>query len=487
MKVIIIGSGIAGLASAVRMAVRGYEVEVFEANAYPGGKITSFEKEGFRFDAGPSLFTWPHLIDELFLLAGKDPKMHFPYRRNEIIANYFFEDGTILHAYADKFKLAEEFSVKLNIEGQIILDHLQNAEKIYTSAGKIFLEKSLHRAGTWFSKDVLKALSKFRALHVLTTMHSVNQKNLKHRHLVQYFDRYATYNGSSPYAAPGILNMIAHLEHNDGSFFPETGMQQITNSLFTLAKSLSVKFHFHSRVTGIKTTNNGETGVFVKDEFHAADRIICNMDVAYAYQYLLKDESRSKKVRQQERSGSALIFYWGMKKQFPRLHLHNIFFSDDYKNEFEHLFTKKLIADDPTVYINITSKEKKDDAPQGCENWFVMVNAPANENQDWDKIIAFTRQNIITKLSRMLNTDITRLIQTEEILDPRSIESRTLSYKGALYGTSSNSKMAAFLRHPNYSKTHKNIYFCGGSVHPGGGIPLCLLSAKIVDELMHKQ
>jgi phytoene dehydrogenase-like protein len=189
-------------------------------------------------------------------------------------------------------------------------------------------------------------------------------------------------------------------------------------------------------------------------------------------------------VEKQERSSSALIFYWGIKKKFEQLGLHNIFWSEDYQKEFSLLFEEKEIIDDPTVYVNITSKFEKGDAPEGCENWFVMVNAPHVAGQDWEEIEKHTRKNVISKLSRMLGTDVESLIETEKVLTPPTIQSQTSSYLGSLYGTSSNDRMAAFFRHPNFSPKIKNLYFCGGSVHPGGGIPLCLLSGKIVGDLL---
>jgi phytoene dehydrogenase-like protein len=166
--------------------------------------------------------------------------------------------------------------------------------------------------------------------------------------------------------------------------------------------------------------------------------------------------------------------------------VHNIFFSDDYKAEFSDIFEKKIIHDDPTVYINITSKMNTTDAPINSENWFVMVNAPHNDNQNWDKIIQEARRTILKKISAVLKVDIESLIKVEHVLEPRLIESKTGSFKGALYGSSSNNRNAAFNRQPNFSKEHKGLYFCGGSVHPGGGIPLCLLSAKITADLIEK-
>jgi phytoene desaturase len=220
----------------------------------------------------------------------------------------------------------------------------------------------------------------------------------------------------------------------------------------------------------------------VKGEIIPADVVVSNMDVWFTYQKLLSGHPaiHPKKILSQERSSSALIFYWSIKKQFPELDLHNIFFSAGYKAEFNHIWQKQSIYNDPTVYLNISSKMQPGDAPEGCENWFVMINVPANKGQDWDTLIKEARTNILQKLSRILKTNIAELIVSESILDPRSIESRTSSYQGSIYGTSSNSRFAAFLRHANRSSQIKNLYFCGGSVHPGGGIPLCLLSAKIV-------
>jgi phytoene dehydrogenase-like protein len=210
------------------------------------------------------------------------------------------------------------------------------------------------------------------------------------------------------------------------------------------------------------------------------------MDVFSTYKHLLKEEKQPQKILQQERSSSAIIFYWGIKSKFPELDLHNILFSNDYNEEFKKIFDDKSLADDLTVYINITSKEDPNDAPEGCENWFVMVNAPGNFDQDWPKLIAKARMSIIKKINKVLNTKIENLIVSEDILDPIAIEAKTGSHRGSLYGTSSNSKFSAFLRHANFSSSYKNLLFCGGSVHPGGGIPLCLLSAKITAELSAK-
>jgi phytoene dehydrogenase-like protein len=201
---------------------------------------------------------------------------------------------------------------------------------------------------------------------------------------------------------------------------------------------------------------------------------------------LLPAKYAPERLWKTERSSSALIFYWGINRKFPQLELHNILFSEDYRDEFDHIFKRKEICGDPTVYIFISSKVVKEDAPGDGENWFVMINTPVNEGQDWDEQVRSARQTIIRKINRNLNTDIEKFIEHEHVVNPVTIERNTGSAQGAIYGTSSNNPFAAFLRHPNRRKAIRGLYFAGGSVHPGGGIPLCLASAAIVAETIMK-
>jgi phytoene desaturase len=483
MKTGIVGAGIAGLAAAVRMAVRGQEVHVFEANAYPGGKLSAFELEGYRFDAGPSLFTMPQYVDELFRLAGKKPTDYFEYERLPVVCNYFWEDGTRLSAYAEADRFAQEAAEKLGVSAQAVQQQLQDSARKYEVTGKIFLEKSLHKVNTWANWKVAKAMLQIPTLDLFTSMNRVHERIAQHPKLVQLFNRFATYNGSNPYKAPGLLSIIPHFEHALGAYYPKGGMVAISQSIYELAESLGVQFHFNMPVERILVDNEQARGVIIKGEEIAFDQVISNMDIFFTYRKLLPDQKQPERILQQEKSTSAIIFYWGIKHSFPELDLHNIFFSDNYEREFATMEAGGLY-EDPTVYVNISSKYSPEDAPAGHENWFTMINAPYNAGQDWDQLIAQAREAAIQKVSRMLGKDIRSLITCEEILEPRSIESKTGSHLGSLYGTSSNNKMAAFMRHPNFSRRIKNLYFCGGSAHPGGGIPLCLLSAKIIDEVM---
>ncbi len=490
MNVIIIGSGIAGLASAVRLALAGHKVTVYESNAYAGGKLSEFNQDGYRFDAGPSLFTLPNLVTELFALAGKNPSDYFEYTQLDKICNYFYEDGTTFTTYHDRAKFAKELTSKLNLnDTKPVFKYLDKAAKKYNLVAPLFIEQSLHKISNFLNFKTAKALLNLGVFEIGKTINKANEDAFKDDRLVQYFNRFATYNGSSPFRASGMLTMIPHLEHNIGTFFPKGGMIAITNSIYKLAVELGVTFNFNSKVQEIKVEgtkrNKKITGVIVNNQFKAAELVISNADVHPTYTNLLKNETQPSKLLTQEKSSSALIFYWGINKQFAQLDLHNILFTDDYKTEFKHIFSYKSIYYDPTIYINITSKLKPDDAPAGCENWFVMINVPATTTQNWDAYIAQTRKQIISKINRLLKTNIQDHIVFEQQLDPVTIESRTSSFGGSLYGNASNNKYAAFLRHKNFSSDIKGLYFCGGSVHPGGGIPLCLNSAKIVAQLIN--
>jgi phytoene desaturase len=483
---VIIGSGIGGLASAIRLAVQGFAVTVYEKNASAGGKLSVFEKDGYRFDAGPSLFTQPENIEELFELAGEPISEYFSYRQCDVACNYFYENGPQVTAYADPQQFSAELKEKLGEEENVVNRYLAASAKLYDKIGNVFLNHSLHKRKTWLNKRVFTALSAAKPKYLFGTLHQYNSKTFKSPHTTQLFNRYATYNGSSPYKAPAMLSLIPHLELNQGTYYPRGGMSSIATALHKLAIKKGVHFHFNTAVQNIIETEGSAKGVVINGENIFFDIVISNADAYFTYHKLLHKPVKAKQVLKQERSSSALIFYWGIRQSFPQLGLHNIFFSNNYRDEFHHIFNRKSISKDPTIYINISSKHDVQHAPAGGENWFVMINVPANTGQNWEQLKQQARQSVLAKLSSMLGQDIEKLIATETTLDPVGIEAATDSYQGSLYGTSSNSAMAAFFRHPNFNRKIKKLYFCGGTVHPGGGIPLCFKSAAIVSRLRQK-
>lgn len=481
---VVIGAGIAGLAAAARLQAKGYQVDVYEHRSYAGGKLTQVMVGDYRFDAGPSVFTMPQYVEEVFEECGKDPKDYFEYEFVDGICNYFWEDGTRLTSYADVDRFAKEVEDNLGVDSTPVRKMIKHNHFKFETVGDIFLRRSLHRIKSYTNMETLRAIWRTPRLGLFKSMNAANKK-LNHPKLVQMFNRFATYNGSNPYQAPSILNLVGHLELGLGIAFPKGGMHDISQSVYKLAQDLGVRFHFGNKVEEIIVENKKQAkGIRVAGEEIYADLVICNMDVYYAYNKLMPNQPQPKKVMAQPRSASAIVFYWGIKKEFPQLILHNAFMTNDSEKEFDYIFNKKKITDDPTLYINITSKHISTDAPKGGENWFTMVNVPHDEGQDWDALIAETRKKVLAKVERILGENIEAYIEAEDIFEPRIIQARTLSHAGSLYGSSSNTRMGAFFRHPNFSKKVKNLYFCGGSVHPGGGIPVCLSSAKIVADMI---
>ncbi len=406
-------------------------------------------------------------------------------KEKKIGCKYFWEDGTELVAYGEKNEFIKEVEEKLDVPKEVLIKYFNRAKIKYDNTSPLFLNKSLHKVNTFFSKETFKAFLSFNKYDIFKSLHQINEEQLKEPHLIQLFDRFATYVGSNPFEVSGMMSLIQHLEKHFGTYIPLKGMVSITESLVNLAIRQGVEFLFESNVDRIVIENNTAKGIMSKGHFSPSDIVISNMDINPTYNILMPEISKPKKIVNNIPSSSALIFYWGISKQHPNLDLHNIFFSNNYKQEFEEIFKNYNISDDPTVYINITSKDIKKDAPKNCENWFVMVNAPYDKGQDWDLIVNKVRKSVIKKISRNLKVDISKDIITEEILTPLIIQSKTKSHLGALYGPSSNKRLSAFFRHSNFSSDVKNLFFCGGSVHPGGGIPICLLSAKITAELIN--
>ncbi|MBN8835534.1 MAG: phytoene dehydrogenase [Sphingobacteriales bacterium 39-19] len=485
-KAIIIGSGVAGLSAAIRLAIQGIEVSVYEKNEVAGGKLGSLQKQGYQFDTGPSLFTEPYLLQSLFDLAGERMDDYLTYEKCDDLCHYFFESGKKITAHADIDRFAREMEEQLGEPAEHTKQYLQKAGKLFNSVGDIFLNNSLHKTNTWFHRRVIKALKQVKINHVIGNLDSFNAAAFRTPEAVQLFNRYATYNGSSPYNTPGMLSMIPHVEYNEGVYYPHGGMIKIIEALQSLAEKKGVRFYFNTAVDRIIYNSGSVQGVVVNHQNILADMVISNADIYFTYSHLLGRKVQAQKLLKQPRSSSAIVFYWGIKKTYPALGLHNIFFSNNYKAEFQAIFNKHSVYQDPTVYINITSKKEQGHAPAGSENWFVMVNTAAHTGQDWETLQKETKAAVLKKLQRLLGAEIEKYIEFEQVLNPSLIAGQTWAYEGALYGAASNNKFSAFLRPPNFFKKIKGLYCCGGTVHPGGGIPLCLRSAKISAEIIQR-
>lgn len=480
--IVIIGAGLAGLAASIRLRNRGKSVLVIEKNDKPGGKLDVFEWNGYRFDKGPSLFTQPEQVDELFELCGEKPSEHFSYKKVSESCRYFF-DNDRLDLFGSKELRLKSLSGKLS-DNEInrLETYIEDAAQSNAFIGDFFLSNPKPKWSDLFKRDLLVRYPEFLKLKFRTTLNNYNKKKLQSEKLIKIFNRYGTYNGSNPYKMSGLFSMISHLENNEGTYFPEEGMRSIPEKLFQLAQKIGVDFVFNEQVSAkVKLTGFELTG---KDRY-SCDQLVCAIDHLTFYKEVLNDDSEFDRYKVQERSSSGIVFYWAMDKTYEELGLHNIFFSEDYKSEFNQIFDSKEIPANPTIYVHVSSVVNPSDAPEGKQNWFVMINTPAGVYPDKAQLDV-VRDSIFRSLEKRLNDEIRSNVLYEQVWTAKDLEQITGAYKGALYGASSNKMTSSLVRHDNSSNKYKNLFFCGGTVHPGGGIPLVLKSAKIVDSLIHE-
>jgi phytoene dehydrogenase-like protein len=267
---------------------------------------------GYRFDAGPSLFTMPHFLEDLFAHSDADLRNYFTYIRKEIVCKYYFEDGTRFTAFADKERYAEEASNVFEVTQEEVKQYFAHSAMKYEVTESLFLKKSLHKLSTYLSKETVRGVLKAHRLGLMNSLHEENTSAFKDERMVQLMNRYATYNGSSPYRTPGIMSMIPHLEQHYGTFFPKGGMISITNALYDRAREMGVQFHFNERVEEILISDDKAMGIRLADRTVQCDAVLSNMDVMPTYRKLLPREKAPERALKQERSSSALIFYWGM-------------------------------------------------------------------------------------------------------------------------------------------------------------------------------
>lgn len=490
-RVIVIGGGLAGLSGAIRLARMGFRVQLFEKNTRPGGKMNHLTLQGsmgeYRFGTGPSLLTMPFVFDELFDFAGIERSSVLDFVPVEPICRYFYPDGTRLSTFADKTRMMHELhSVISPEEARNYEAFLDYTKRIYDLTAEIFLFTPFQELRKLLHLRHIPTLLRLPQINAMRSVHKAVTSYFHDERLIQLFDRYPTYNGSSPFEAPATLNIIPWVEFGLGGFYVRGGMYRLAEEMTRLAENLGVKIMTECPVEKILHDGKRVSGVQAKGEKFDADYVMCNADVVEAHNTLIEGfSSRQQRLNRLEPSVSGMVLYWGMKRTFPELEHHNIFFSSNYRHEFEQIFTQKIAPDEPTVYISISSKTDAFHAPANGENWFVLLNMPYLNGQNWQFEKDRMKSAVLKRLAAS-GIDAESAIDCEYTHTPQDLYDLYRSNKGSIYGISSNTQMAAFMRPANRSRDLKGLYFCGGSSHPGGGVPLVVLSGKMAAELIQE-
>ncbi len=479
-QIIIVGAGLGGLAAAVRLAAQGRHVTLIEKNERVGGKLNLVTAQGYTFDTGPSLLTLPWVLEELFAAAGRRLSDYLQLDQIEPTCRYQWPDGTHFHAWQRLPQFIQEVERLSPADVAGLFRFLAHTAHIYDAVADNFLLRPFDGIRDLLTPRLLRDGPRIDALR---SVDRAVRSFFRSPYLRQLFNRYATYNGSSPYLSPATFNVIAYIELVEGGWYVRGGMYQLAHALQRLLEELGVELRLNTSVASILSERGAVCGVRLDHgETITARQVIVNADPRYAYATLLPEQQRSAaRLARLEPSCSGFVLFLGIDTSYPQLAHHNIFFSSDYQAEFAAIFQKGVPAADPTIYVAATCVSDHDHAPPGHMNLFVLVNAPAlGPRVCWPREAEAYADRVITRLEQHGLHHLSQHIVYHQIWTPAEIAARYNAADGAIYGLSSNHPFSAFMRPPLRAPELRNLYFVGGGTHPGGGIPLVLLSGRAV-------
>ncbi len=455
---------------------------LLEKNPRLGGKLNLLQAAGYTFDTGPSLFTMPWVVRDLFTAAGRRVEDYLHLEQIEPTCRYRWPDGTRFDAWQCLPQLIQEIERLDPTDVANFLRFLAYTADIYGAVADNFLLKPFDGIAELITPRLLRDGPKIDAFR---SVDAAVRSAFRSPYLHQIFNRYATYNGSSPYLSPATFNVIAYIEFAEGGWYIRGGMYELALALQRLAEELGVEIRTDTPVSEVLIEHGVACGVrLTSGELLRARQVIINADPRYAYTHLIPGRARTaQRLTRLEPSCSGFILFLGINRHYPQLAHHNIFFSGDYPREFQAIFQKGVPAADPTIYVASTCLSDPQHAPPGHMNLFVLVNAPAlNQRINWYREAPAYRDLIVAKLERMGLHDLHHHITYEQIWTPVELQRHYNAAGGAIYGLASNNRFSAFMRPPLQAPDVRNLYFVGGGTHPGGGIPLVLLSGKAVAE-----
>jgi phytoene desaturase len=481
-RAVVIGAGLGGMSAAIRLTGKGWRVTVLEKLGRPGGKMGEVRDDGFRWDTGPSVITMRHVYEQLFAEAHRVLNDYVDLVPLNPVTRYFWRDGATIDAVADEAAMCENIRAAF---GPRDVDGYRKFLRYTRRLHDVVSGPFLYRAKPSFKELMKLPLADVLKIDALRTMHGAVKAHFNDPHLIQLFDRFATYNGSSPYKAPATLNVIAYVEMAQGAWYPRGGIYQLALAYERLAKEMGVEFYYNTPASEILVKDGMAKGVrLANGNAMDADAVVCNADFTFAQETLLPTSTPnpSKGSGGLEPSCSGFVLMLGARGNHDKLAHHNIFFTQDYPREFDDIFKRKVAPKDPTIYLCITSKTDADHAPANHENWFVLINAPyLSEAYDWGKEGAGYARHIRGLLVNHVDrvspiSEPHTAIVAERTFTPQDLQNTYGGHRGAIYGFSSNNQMAAFMRPANRAGAIQRLYYASGSAHPGGGVPLVTLS-----------
>jgi len=491
-KVIIIGAGVGGIATAARLAKDGYEVTVFEKTDRPGGRASTIEEEGYFFDTGPSLFLMPPTYEQTYADLGERMSDHLDLVRIDPTYRVHFNDGSTLNLTSNMHELHNQLERFEPGSFEALMRFLADGHKRYTQSLDKFVGRNFYNLLEFFSLSNLPLLFQLKPL---VKHYTEISRHFKDPRLRAGFSFQNMYLGLSPYDAPATYTLLQYTEMVEGVWYPKQGMYAIITSLTEIAESFGAEFHYNEPVARIEVEDDRATGVTLKSgETISADIIVANADLPYVYTRLLPDPGKRSANRMDslKYTSSTLMFYWGLKgERSDKLLHHNVFLSDHiYKRSFNEIFKEHTLPAEPSFYIHAPVRTVPEFAPEDGDALMVLVptgHLDASQSQDWEGMQARARTWVFQRLARIGLDDVKERIVFEKTYTPPDYRKIWNLAKGAAFGLSHNVMQVGYLRPQNRHRRYGNLYFAGASTHPGTGVPIVLLSAKLVEDRIRRE
>jgi len=485
---VIIGAGIGGIAIAIYLAKKGYYVSVFEKNSSPGGRCGQLIRDGHRFDLGATMLMMPEIYREIFDSLG------IPlFEKNEIkpldnLYKIYFDNNEIITFTTDKEKM------KLQHE-KIEPGSYEKSRKYVADGYEIFQIGINKLIGRNF--DNVFQFANFRNIGMLIKLKTYisNWRYVKrffsNPHLRMAYTFQNIYVGQSPFSSPALFSMVPAAELTEGSFFPIGGMFTIVETLLAEAITAGVSFSYNKPVKNIRVSGKKAESIILEDGSEIkADVVVANADLPYVYRKLLPEKGKSRRLDRKKYSCSAICFHWGLDKTYPQLGHHSVFLSDGFREGLDRIFKDKSISDHPSFYIHAPARTDPAAAPSGQDTLSFIVGSghvDKMKKQDWDKLKKKTHTAVVQRLKQLGLEDIEDHIKFEICYTPESWENACNITRGSVFGSLAHNLMQmGYFRPHNQHSRYKNLFFVGGSTHPGNGIPNVLLSAKLTAERILK-
>jgi len=488
-NVIVVGAGLGGLSAAISLKAEGFDVEIVEKNERIGGKLNFKEIDGFGFDLGPSIFTLPEFFRDLWARAGKRMEDYVelepvsPHWRN------FFEDGLVLDLYEEPDRMKAELA-KLPGDQELLWAQFQGFLK-YGREQYHLVDEGYFRKGLDNVWEMLRHYGWrmiFKMDHRNTMTGSIN-RHFEEEHLRMIFEYFIKYVGSSAHDAPGYMNLMPIIQFDYGLWYVKGGMYNLARGLGRLLEDLGIPVRLNSEVASINKKGGEVTGVTLGNgETLSADYVVCNMEVLPAYRKLLSEPPAfMQKLEKFAPACSGLVIHLGTDRIYEQLAHHNFFYSKNQSKHFDSVFQQGKLPEDPTIYLVAPTRTDPSKAPEGHDNIKILPHIPPinPENPHTHEEYMALKERVIDKLERMGLTDLRKHTVVEDVLTPVDIERMYNSNQGSIYGVVSDWKKNQAFKAPKQSSKYRNLFFTGGSVNPGGGMPMAILCGqKVADRVV---